>query len=184
MPKYKLINFPVRGRAELTRYMFAQAGVEYEDHRIEFANWPTLKPTMPTGTLPVLEIDGKRISQSQAIARYVAREFNLAGDNNLEMAQNEQVMETLIDIDTEIGPVLQEKDEAKKAKLRKSVFDEKIKTKLKYLENFLAANGGEFFVGKKILSRTTEVKQRKLEFTTAPMSPTISLRVTSSIPGK
>ncbi|XP_072014442.1 hematopoietic prostaglandin D synthase-like [Amphiura filiformis] len=150
MPQYKLSYFPVRGRAELTRLLFAQAGVEYEDHRIPPSTWPTLKPTMPTETLPVLEVDGKKVAQSQAIARYVAREFNLAGDNNLEMAQCEQVMETFIDMGNDIRPIWQEKDEAKKAELKKSVFEEKIKTKLKFVGKFLADNGGEFFVGKKI----------------------------------
>ncbi|XP_072016300.1 hematopoietic prostaglandin D synthase-like [Amphiura filiformis] len=152
MPNYKLIYFNAKGRAEFARLLFAQAGVAYEDHRIEGANWPALKPTMPTEALPVLEVDGKRIVQSQAIARYVARECNLAGDNNLEMAQGEQVMETMMDMATDIGPVFQEKDEAKrKAALQKSIFEEKIKTKLKYIENFLVANGGEFFAGKRIM---------------------------------
>ncbi|XP_072016298.1 hematopoietic prostaglandin D synthase-like [Amphiura filiformis] len=152
MPKYKLTYFNARGRAEVVRYVFALAGAEYEDHRIEGADWPTLKPTMPTGTLPVLEVDGKMVAQSQAIARYVAREFDLAGDNNLEMAQCEQVMETLVDMGNDTSPLAivgGEKDEAKKAELKKSIFEDKIKTKLQYLDNFLAANGGEFFVGKK-----------------------------------
>lgn len=30
---------------------------------------------MPTGQMPVLEIDGKKYSQSLAIARYLAREY-------------------------------------------------------------------------------------------------------------
>ncbi|XP_072044011.1 hematopoietic prostaglandin D synthase-like [Amphiura filiformis] len=149
MPKYKLIYFPVMGRAELTRLLFAQAGVEYEDHRLASDTWPTLKPTMPTGTLPVLEVDGKRIAQSQAIARYVARELKLAGDNNLEMAQCEQVLETFVDITTDMSPMFVEKDEVKKAEMKKSIYEEKTKIKLKYIENMLAANGGEFFVGKK-----------------------------------
>ena len=41
---YKLTYFNNKGRAELTRLLFAQAGVEYEDNRIEGSDWPTLKP--------------------------------------------------------------------------------------------------------------------------------------------
>ena len=40
---YKLIYFNLRGRAELARLIFAQAGVEYDDHRIEREEWPELK---------------------------------------------------------------------------------------------------------------------------------------------
>ena len=34
MPSYKLIYFNARGRGEMTRLMFAAAGVKYEDCRL------------------------------------------------------------------------------------------------------------------------------------------------------
>ena len=45
---YKLLYFNVRGQAELSRLIFAQAQVPYEDHRIKITDWPELKP----GKLP------------------------------------------------------------------------------------------------------------------------------------
>lgn len=39
----KLTYFNGRGRAEPARLLLAHAGVEYEDHRIEFSEWPPLK---------------------------------------------------------------------------------------------------------------------------------------------
>jgi len=42
---YKLTYFSGRGRAELSRLIFAQAGVQYEDVRIEGDQWPQLKPS-------------------------------------------------------------------------------------------------------------------------------------------
>ncbi|XP_072050402.1 hematopoietic prostaglandin D synthase-like [Amphiura filiformis] len=146
MPSYKLTYFNAKGRAEIIRLVFVQAGVKYEDVRVNFDDWPPLKPTMPTGTLPILEVDGgKKIPNCQAIARYVARECNLAGSNNLEQLKVESVMEVFLDIVNDIFPATKENDEAKKA-----VFEEKIKPKLKNLENMLAANGGNVFVGNKI----------------------------------
>ena len=41
MPKYKLTYFNMRGRAEVTRFLFALAEQPYEDVRIEGANWRT-----------------------------------------------------------------------------------------------------------------------------------------------
>jgi len=42
---YKLMYFNGRGRAELSRMIFAQAGVQYEDVRVEGAQWSQLKPS-------------------------------------------------------------------------------------------------------------------------------------------
>ena len=41
----KLTYFNGKGRAEPARLILAQAGVEYEDIRIEFNEWPALKPS-------------------------------------------------------------------------------------------------------------------------------------------
>ena len=43
--KIKLTYFNLRGRAEVARLILAQAGVEYEDHRIEREDWVKLKPS-------------------------------------------------------------------------------------------------------------------------------------------
>jgi len=93
MSHFKLIYFPIRGRAECIRLIFAAANVAYEDFYIEGANWPSFKSTTPFGQLPILEIDGKRIAQTNAIGRYLAREFGLAGKTNLENA----IIDMLID---------------------------------------------------------------------------------------
>lgn len=43
MPSYKLTYFNIRGRAELTRLVFAATGTQYEDNRIEREKWPAMK---------------------------------------------------------------------------------------------------------------------------------------------
>ena len=52
---------------------------------------------MPFGQVPVLKIDEKRLSQSGAIVRYLAKEFKLAGDNPLHSAFADMLVETLND---------------------------------------------------------------------------------------
>ena len=44
MSKPKLIYFNSRGRAEITRYVLAQAGVDYEDVRLTKEEWEKMKP--------------------------------------------------------------------------------------------------------------------------------------------
>ena len=40
----KLTYFNLRARAEIARLILAHAGEDYEDKRIEFSDWPELKP--------------------------------------------------------------------------------------------------------------------------------------------
>lgn len=44
MPSYKLTYFTGRGRGEIIRMVFAVAGVEYEDNRVDHAKWTQVKP--------------------------------------------------------------------------------------------------------------------------------------------
>ncbi|XP_078589985.1 hematopoietic prostaglandin D synthase-like isoform X2 [Branchiostoma floridae x Branchiostoma japonicum] len=97
-PKYRLVYFNVRARAEPTRLVFAAAGVDYEDVRIQRNEWPGLKPNTPMGQLPVLEVGGVTICQSMAIARYVAKETGLAGKTILEQAQADMLVDGLDDL--------------------------------------------------------------------------------------
>lgn len=43
MPNYKITYFNGRGRAEITRLIFAAAGEKYTDERFEFEEWPSKK---------------------------------------------------------------------------------------------------------------------------------------------
>ena len=44
MPSYTLEYFDLQARGEIIRLIFAEAAVEYEDHRIAFQDWLKLKP--------------------------------------------------------------------------------------------------------------------------------------------
>ena len=50
---------------------------------------------MPLGFAPVLYIDGKPLSQSGSIARFVAHTFGLMGDSHLTAALCDMVFETV-----------------------------------------------------------------------------------------
>ncbi|XP_074179552.1 hematopoietic prostaglandin D synthase isoform X3 [Rhinolophus sinicus] len=97
MPNYKLMYFNMRGRAEIIRYIFAYLDIKYEDHRIEQADWPEIKSTFPFGKIPILEIDGLKLHQSLAIARYLTKNTDLAGKTELEQCQVDAIVDTLDD---------------------------------------------------------------------------------------
>ncbi|KAK2499963.1 hypothetical protein MC885_012135 [Smutsia gigantea] len=97
MPNYKLIYFNMRGRAEIIRYIFAYLDIKYEDHRIEQSDWPEIKPMLPFGKIPILEVDGLNLHQSLAIARYLTKSTDLAGKTELEQCQVDAIVDTLDD---------------------------------------------------------------------------------------
>ena len=44
MPKYVLHYFDIRGRAEISRMIMNAAGIPYTERRIQFQDWPSIKP--------------------------------------------------------------------------------------------------------------------------------------------
>ena len=59
---------------------------------------PSLKPSLPFGQLPVLEIDGVTIGQSMAIARFLANEYGISGSSNLVKAKVDEVVDVMNDV--------------------------------------------------------------------------------------
>ena len=52
-------------------------------------------PEMPFGQLPVLETNGVVISQSMAIARFVAKESGLGGKDNITAARADMIVDSI-----------------------------------------------------------------------------------------
>ncbi|CAF3001291.1 unnamed protein product [Rotaria sp. Silwood2] len=149
MSTYKLHYFNGRGRAEVSRLIFAAAGHKFEDIRYESSQWLSYKSAMPLGQMPVLEFDGIKLPQSLSIARFLAKQFNLAGKDNLEQAKVDTVVDTIVDGMAKFGSIRREVDEVKRqADMRKFLVDElpKHMQNLEVLANAYS-NGGLFFVG-------------------------------------
>lgn len=52
---------------------------------------------MPFGVLPVLEVDGKKLHQSLALARYLGKRFGLGGNDELEDLEIDAVADAFND---------------------------------------------------------------------------------------
>ncbi|CAG5122523.1 unnamed protein product [Candidula unifasciata] len=77
MSKPKYIYFHLRSRGELPRLVAAVGGLEYEEERVKFSEWPGLKSKTPYGQLPVLIVDGKWYAQKLAISLFFARQVGM-----------------------------------------------------------------------------------------------------------
>ena len=148
MPAYKLIYFNGRGSAELARFIFAQTDVKYEDVRVEGEKWQELRPSTPFGVLPVLEVDGKMLGGSLILGRYLAEQHGLAGGDPFENAQIANIADAVHDINLELVKVFMEKDDAKKAELKKKLTEETLPKKLPFFEKRASTNDQGWLAGK------------------------------------
>ncbi|AKT38958.1 glutathione S-transferase family protein [Chondromyces crocatus] len=106
-PEYELLYFPLRGRGEQIRLLFACAQIPFKNTPI--ADWPSVKASMPLGQLPVLrERVGERetlIPQTGAILRHLARAFDLYGSDEQQRTQCDILIETFVDWRAAFAPV-------------------------------------------------------------------------------
>jgi len=149
MPAIKLTYFNLKARAEPARLILAQAGKDYEDNRIpapwdDIAPWNAMKPNTPFGQLPVLCYDGSEIGQSMTIARFLAKEFGLAGANNVESARMDAVVDAVSEAtEKQYIAFLFEKSEEKQKKFS----DEALPALFKSLEKQVS---GDFMFGSSV----------------------------------
>jgi len=161
MVHYKLCYFPIRGLAESIRYILSYGKADWEDNRVSGDAWPALKPKTPMGQMPVLHVGDKtEISQSRAIGRYLAKQFGIAGSNDIEQAQADMYVDGLFDLATKGG--VEFFGELRKKFLEKAENDAEIKAKyqkwktdgiaafLDMYEQFLTKNGSGYLVGSKV----------------------------------
>ncbi|CAF3876566.1 unnamed protein product [Rotaria sp. Silwood1] len=152
MSTYKLYYFNARGRAEVSRLIFAAVGQRYEDIRYEYNEWASHANEMPLGEVPVLEFNGKKLPQSFAIASFLAKQFQLAGRDNFEQAQVNAVVETIRDLITIYISVHWEQDQIKKEEPMRKFLDKELPELLHNIEVLAKeySNHGPFFVGNQL----------------------------------
>ena len=141
MPTYKLYYFQGRGLAELTRWIFIQAGVPYEDVRLSKEEWAEFKSKTPYGGIPVLEIDGKLYGGSGPIQRYIAEQHGLAGFNALENFELSTVYDVTQDLVIRFMMLRFENDDTRKAELKKEVEETHFPKYLGILNKLITDNG-------------------------------------------
>ncbi|KAE9548931.1 hypothetical protein FO519_007858 [Halicephalobus sp. NKZ332] len=103
-PRFKLTFFPAKGMAEVIRLTLAYAGEPFIDNRIGFPEWEKRKHEVPFQQMPFLEFDGKILCQSAAIARFLAKQFNLAGKDLFEQAEVDALVDLVKDFGVCIKP--------------------------------------------------------------------------------
>ncbi|XP_045165087.2 S-crystallin SL11-like isoform X1 [Mercenaria mercenaria] len=153
--KYQLLYFNKRGGGEIIRLVFVTAGVQYEDIRLDMAEWLKLKSDMPMRCLPCLKIiKGERTfihCQSGAIAKYLARKFGLYTDNEDDNLLIDEMYDSVGDVRNVFVQVQLCKDEATKKDLNEKLLTEmlpKFASFFKLRKNDFGGNG--YIIGSKM----------------------------------
>ena len=150
MPKLVLTYFDFDGsRGEAARLAMHLAGITFEDRRIARKDWPALRDQTPYQSLPVLEVDGEVIAQSNTINRYVGKLAGLYPKDDWQAALVDEVMDAIEDITLKIGNTFTLEGEAKK-NAREALATGPIARFLQQFEARLKAGGGEWFVEKRL----------------------------------
>lgn len=145
MTSYKLTYFDFDGgRAEPVRIAFHAAGIPFEDERWSFQKFGELRHTTRFNAVPVLEIDGQAVTQTNAMCRYVGRMAGLYPADDLQALYCDEVMGAVEDNSHRVVRTFGlEGDELKAA--REELVDGWLTTYLKGMSELLARGGGEYF---------------------------------------
>ena len=145
MSSYKLTYFDFDGgRAEPIRIAFHAAGIDFEDNRISFSEFGEMRRSTRFNSVPVLEIDGAEVAQSNALSRYVGKMAGLYPDDNLQALYCDEVLGALEDISHYIVQTFGLEDEELRL-AREKLVDGWLSVYLRGLDELLARGGGEYF---------------------------------------
>lgn len=148
-----LYYFKGRGLADQVRWMLAYTGVSFAgrvvDKRARFLKLADAQ--LPFGQLPLLQIDGVELVQSQAIIRYLAKRANLMGATAKEEVICDMIAETIRDlISLCAGAPFARRRSVAEGEKHIKLMKEKWLARAQRLEIGLRANGGVYLVGKSV----------------------------------
>jgi glutathione S-transferase len=150
VPKLKLSYFDFDGgRGEPARLALYVGGISFEDHRIGTKEWPAQRDKTPFQALPTLEVEGKLVTQSNAILRYIGKLTSLYPKDEVQALLCDEVLDAVEDIGSRIGRTIDLPPDLKK-KAREELAAGAITRHLETLQAKLQAAGGEYFVEKRL----------------------------------
>lgn len=146
--KLTYFDFP-GGRAEPIRLALHLGGIAFEDARFAPADFAEIRKTTPLNQVPVLHIDGRVVTQSDAIARYVGKLAGLYPADALQALLCDEVLGALEDVNVKIGATFGLQGEALKT-ARDALATDTLPRYLRWLERQLDAHGGAYFADNRL----------------------------------
>jgi len=150
MSQLKLTYFDFHGgRGEPARIALSIGGIPFEDDRVAFTDWEHRKEATPFGGLPVLEVEGKTVSQSNAINRYVGKLSDLYPSDPWQSALCDEAMDAVEEVLSEIVPTMFLSEKERKTR-REALAAGPIPFYLTRLQQRLETQGGRYFAADRL----------------------------------
>ena len=150
--KPKLYYFELYGRAEVIRLAFYYAKEEFEDIQLSKEKFAELKNAgeFPLGQVPVLEFEGKKLSQSICILRFLCKKWGFYPSDPESIYAAEAAIDFKSDIMKGLVKILFTHDPQEKEKASEVYFQNELPGHLKNLERLYKIYTGNtgYFVGK------------------------------------
>eukprot|EP01060_Flectonema_neradi_P008314 TRINITY_DN1593_c1_g1_i2.p1 TRINITY_DN1593_c1_g1~~TRINITY_DN1593_c1_g1_i2.p1 ORF type:complete len:236 (+),score=39.42 TRINITY_DN1593_c1_g1_i2:79-708(+) len=141
--KITLIYFDLAGGGEPIRLAFHIGGIEFEDRRISFKDWPEIKKDMPLGQLPVLEVNGKVYTQCLAMLRFAADKAGFAKKTPEENFRIDEMIYALQDLTSAIGNTIHMEDNKEREDRRIKWLTADFPTIMMYLDKLCEQQQGD-----------------------------------------
>lgn len=109
----------MKGRAEPVRLALTIGGIGFEDKRLTGEEVAAMKPTLPYGQVPIMEVDGEVIAQGMGLLYYAGKLTGLYPEDPLKALKVDEILGVTEDISGALRPSFYEQDEAKKLEMRK-----------------------------------------------------------------
>jgi len=146
----RLRYFPFPGRGGAIRDALRIGGIPFEDAHVPPESFPALKPELPFGSLPVLDVEtrGGTISaaQSNAILRFVGRRAGLYPADDVRALKVDEALDLGEDLYHLLTPSMVEGNAERRMAMRKVLAEETLPRWIGFLERLLVANGRTGFV--------------------------------------
>ncbi len=146
--KLTYFDFP-GGRGEAARLIMKLANISFEDERITFEEHAATLNERPFAAVPVLDVNGRLLTQSNTINRYLGKMANLYPTDDFQAALCDEIMSAVEDLTHMVVATFQmEEDEKKEA--REALTSGPLNLYLKRFEQYLEENGGEYFADNRL----------------------------------
>eukprot|EP00638_Chattonella_subsalsa_P008416 CAMPEP_0117741086 /NCGR_PEP_ID=MMETSP0947-20121206/4710_1 /TAXON_ID=44440 /ORGANISM="Chattonella subsalsa, Strain CCMP2191" /LENGTH=170 /DNA_ID=CAMNT_0005557289 /DNA_START=64 /DNA_END=573 /DNA_ORIENTATION=- len=127
-------------------------GLGFEKKSINTDQSAAIKSECPFGKIPVLEVNGQKYVQTQAIMRYLGKVSSpkLYPDDPLEACDCDMIMDAVDELKQRVEEWKNEQDEDRKSKLGDALKRIHVSQLLKFLNTSLRASGDDFFGGPQV----------------------------------